>query len=133
MIAAERLSSLESVLAGDHHRLDRAFQAIVTRAQGGDYQQLESKWSSFQDDVLTHLEAEEKHLIPTLAQDRPAAAEVLLEDHARIRVQLLQLGFDLDLHCLDAARVQAFVDAMGAHARREEQIFYPWCDCQRRG
>ena len=42
MIATERLSSLESLLAGDHHRLDRAFERIVTRAQGGDIR-VESK------------------------------------------------------------------------------------------
>ena len=128
MITTERLSSLESMLAGDHHRLDSALQAIVTRAYGGDFQQLGAEWSAFQEALLGHLEAEEKHLIPALARDRPAEAQVLLDDHARIRVQLLQLGFDLDLHCLRAATVDAFVDALRTHAHREENIFYPWVD-----
>ena len=75
MITAQRLSSLESMLAGDHDRLDRAFQAIVTRAYGGDFQQLEAEWLTFQDALLQHLDAEEKHLIPALAKDRPGAAE----------------------------------------------------------
>ena len=110
MITTERLSSLESMLAGDHHRLECAFQAIAARAYGGDFLQLESEWSAFQEALLNHLEAEEKHMIPALARDRPAAAHELLDDHARIRVQLLQLGFDLDLHCLRAENVDAFVD-----------------------
>ena len=130
MIAGGRLSSLESMLAGDHDRLDRAFAAIVTRAYGGDVQQLESEWLQFQSALLNHLEAEEKHLIPALAEDRPGEARTLLDEHAQIRIKLLQLGVDLDLHCLRAERVESFVDALRAHAHREEHIFYPWVDKQ---
>lgn len=130
MIAAQRLSSLESMLAGDHHRLDRAFQAIVTRAQGGDFQQLESEWLAFQSALLQHLDAEEKHLIPALAEDRPREAQTLLDEHTNIRAKLLQLGIDLDLHCLRADVVDEFVGALRAHAHREENIFYPWVDRQ---
>jgi len=130
MIAAQKLSSLESMLAGDHHRLDRTFQAIVTRAQGGDFQQLESEWLAFQNALLHHLDAEEKHLIPALAQDRPGEAQTLLDEHAKIRLKLLQLGVDLDLHCLRADRVEQFVETIRAHAHREENIFYPWVDRQ---
>jgi hemerythrin superfamily protein len=130
MITAQRLSSLESMLAGDHDRLDRSFQAIVTRAYGGDYQQLEAEWLAFQSALLGHLEAEEKHMIPALAQDRPGEARTLLDEHAQIRIKLLQLGIDLDLHCLRAERVEAFVETLRAHAHREENIFYPWVDKQ---
>jgi|SRR6188508_3279055 hypothetical protein len=128
MIAPQHLSSLGSVLAGDHDRLDRSFQAIVTSANGGNFQQLETEWLTFQAELLAHLDAEEKHLIPVLAKDRPAAAETLLREHAQIRGQLLELGVDLDLHYLRAERVEAFVDALRAHAHREEEMFYPWSD-----
>jgi iron-sulfur cluster repair protein YtfE (RIC family) len=130
MIGGERLSSLESMLAGDHVRLDRAFQAIVTRAYGGDYQQLEGEWVTFERALQQHLDAEERTLIPALAQDRPGEARVLLEEHARMRVTVLQLGVELDLHCLRAERVEAFVESLHAHALREENIFYPWVDRQ---
>jgi hemerythrin superfamily protein len=133
MITAQRLSSLESMLAGDHHRLDRAFQAIVTRAQGGDFQQLEGEWLIFQNALLGHLDAEERHLIPELAKDRPGEAQKLLDDHAHIRARLLELGIDLDIHCLRAERVVAFVETLRAHANREENIFYPWVDRQMSG
>ena len=133
MIATEKLSSLESMLAGEHHRLDRAFQAIVTRAQGGDYQEIEREWLAFQSALLQHLDAEEKNLIPALAKDRPGEAQTLLDEHANIRIKLLQLGVDLDLHCLRAERVEAFVETLSAHAHREENIFYPWVDRQMGG
>lgn len=133
MIAAEKLSSLESMLAGDHLRLDRAFQAIVMRAEGGDVQQLEAEWLAFQSALLQHLEAEERTLIPALGKDRPGEAQTLLDEHAEIRIKMLQLGVDLDLHCLRADRVEAFVEALRAHAHREENIFYPWVDRQLAG
>ena len=128
MIRTERLSSLESMLAGDHHRLEGEFQMIVTRAQGGDFQQLEAAWLAFQRALLEHLDAEERTLIPALEQDRPGAAQALLQDHTDIRIKLLQLGVDLDLHCLSAERVESFVEALRAHAHREENTFYPWVD-----
>jgi hypothetical protein len=133
MITAGRLSSLESMLAGDHDRLDRAFEAIVTRAYGGDFQQIEAEWSRFQDALVGHLEAEERNLIPALAVDRPGEAQALLDDHRVIRIRLLQMGVDLDLHCLSAERVEAFVAALRAHANREESMFYPWVDRRRGG
>jgi hemerythrin superfamily protein len=128
VIAGERLSSLGGMLAGDHDRLDRSFQAILTRANGGDWQQLETEWIAFQRELLGHLEAEEKHVIPALARDRPVAAETLLSDHAGIRASLIELGIDLDLHCLRAERVAMFVEALRGHAKREEGMFYPWAD-----
>jgi hypothetical protein len=128
MITGGRLSSLEAMLAGDHDRLDRIFQTIVTRAYGGDFQQLEAEWFAFQEALLGHLDAEERNVIPALARDRPREAQTLLDDHRLIRLQLLQLGIDLDLHCLRADRVDAFVEALRAHAHREENIFYPWAD-----
>jgi len=128
----QRLSSLESMLAGDHHRLERAFEVIVTRAYGGDFQQLAAEWLAFQTALLSHLEAEERTMIPALAQDRPGEAQTLLDEHDDIRIKLLQLGVDLDLHCLRAERVEAFVEALRSHAHREENIFYPWVDRQLR-
>src|SRR5262245_1762620 len=100
-----RLSSLDGMLAGDHDRLDRALQSLLTRAGGGDWQRLETEWIAFRSELLGHLEAEEKHVIPVLARDRPVAAETLLSEHATIRARLAELRVDLDLRCLRAERV----------------------------
>jgi hypothetical protein len=128
MSAADRLSSLEGMLAGDHHRLDRAFQAIVTRAGRGDFDGLAAEWRVFQDRLLEHLDTEERTLIPALAEDRPVEAQVLLDEHAGIRVKLLRIGFEIDLRCVGAGRADEFASAMRGHAEREESIFYPWVD-----
>jgi hemerythrin superfamily protein len=123
-----RLSSLDGMLAGDHDRLDRELQSILTRAGGGDWQQLEGEWGAFQRELLGHLDAEEKHVIPVLARDRPVAAETLMSDHEAIRARLVELRVDLDLHCLRPERVAMFVELLRSHAEREEGMFYPWTD-----
>jgi hemerythrin superfamily protein len=128
MITTDRLSSLESMLAGDHLRLDRTFQALVKRAEGRDFEQLEIEWLAFQTALLQHLEAEERNLIPALARDRPGEARALRDDHANLRIRLLQIGVDVDSHRMQAERVDAFVEVMRAHANREENMFYPWVD-----
>ena len=130
MNAMHSLSSLEGMLAGDHHRLDSAFHTIVARARSGDFDQLDAEWRAFLDALLDHLNAEERNLIPALAEDRPVEAQILLDEHTGIRLKLLRLGFDLRVRCLGAERVDAFVGALRAHAEREERIFYPWVDSQ---
>jgi len=128
MTFGRRLSSLEGVLAGDHHRLEQAFQAIAVRACEGDCGDVEADWSAFQDALLGHLDAEEKYIIPALAVDRPAAASVLHDEHARIRVEILRLAFEFDLGCWGGEQVEQFVAMLRAHADREEHTFYPWTD-----
>jgi hypothetical protein len=128
MMFEQPLWLLKRVLAADHDRLERIFQAIATRASAGDFQYLESEWFAFQDALLSHLEAEDKYLIQEVAVERPGEANDLLDEHARIRVELLRLGFDFDRHCWSGERVDAFAAALRAHAEREERAFYPDTD-----
>ena len=38
----------------------------------------------------------------------------------------MDMGVDLDLHCLGRDQVRAFVDGLRAHADREDALLYPW-------
>ncbi|HVY41334.1 MAG TPA: YceI family protein [Polyangia bacterium] len=118
--------SIRTILGGDHQRLEESFQTIVAAADGLDPSDLHEAWQVFEQRLLTHLEAEEKHVLPTFEKYEPAEAHDILEGHARIRERLLQLAIDLDLHCLRPDRVKGFVDELRAHAAREERVLYPW-------
>jgi hypothetical protein len=120
-----RLSSLAGMFAGDHDWLDRTFQAIARRALAGDFEEFASEWSSFQEDLMHHLEAEENHVIALLAVERPSEAEVLLDEHARLRVSLLRLAFDFDRRAWSRARADGFACALRAHANRQDRTFFP--------
>ena len=60
------------------------------------------------------------------ALSRPEEARGFKTEHEQIRAQLMDMGVDLDLHCLGKDQVQAFVDSLRAHASREDALLYPW-------
>jgi hypothetical protein len=125
---AER--SPDRLLSEDHHRLDRLFDALVTRAQGGDPIDLRAEWEVFERGLLRHLELEEHEILPGFARDDPAGAKAILDEHGAIRDALVEMGISLDLHLLRADAVQAFCDRLRAHAAREEAALYRWATRQ---
>jgi hemerythrin-like domain-containing protein len=115
-----------NLLARHHADLDRRFEALLTRAQGGDGPSLRDEWTRFETELLRHLELEEEQILPRFAAQDPGEARAILDEHAEIRRALLELGLNLDLHLLRADVVQAFVSRLRQHAQREDRAFYPW-------
>jgi polyisoprenoid-binding protein YceI len=118
--------AVRAVLSQDHERLERQFQSIVAEASSDDPIELREAWRAFEGEVLRHFEDEEVHILPAFAHQRPIDAQILLAEHERIRASLIRLGVDLDLHCLPAERIADFVASLRAHARREDEVLYPW-------
>jgi hypothetical protein len=119
-------TSLGTLLAEHHAELDQRLSALVTRAQGGDPVQLRGEWSAFEQELLAHLDLEEAEVLPAFARHDGAAALAVLDEHAAIRAQLLEMGMNLDLHLVSAERVEKLVEQLRAHARHEEQALYAW-------
>jgi hemerythrin-like domain-containing protein len=115
-----------SMLSEDHAALDRLFQELVTEARCGDRTTMGAEWQRFEAQLSTHMDLEEREILPNFAKEHPEEARAILDEHARIRSSLVEMGIDLDLHCLRADRVEAFVALLRAHARREEAVLYPW-------
>jgi hemerythrin superfamily protein len=113
-------------LAAEHGQLDALFQDVLADARCEDPAGLRSEWTRFERELATHMELEERTIFPGFAHEHPEEARALRDEHARIRAGLVEMGVDLDLHCLRADRVEAFVNLLRAHARREESLFYPW-------
>jgi polyisoprenoid-binding protein YceI len=114
------------LLISDHQHLEWSFEAIVKEAWRGDPADLSERWRNFERELLAHLDTEEEDLIRLFGEYQPLEARELMAEHQQIRVTATEMGIDLDLHCLRAARVQAFVDQLRAHAQREERLLYPW-------
>jgi hemerythrin-like domain-containing protein len=112
------------MLAAHHRELDRRLDALITRAQGGDPTRLRAEWGAIERELLRHLELEEAEILPGFAGVDAAGARAILDEHAAIRGELLEMGLNLDLHLLRAERVAAFVDQLRAHSRREEHALY---------
>jgi hemerythrin superfamily protein len=118
--------AIRAVLSQDHDRLERQFESIVAEASSGDPIALRKAWQEFESELIHHFDDEEAHVLPAFAQQRPTEASALLYEHQRIRSDLTTLGVDLDLHCLPTERVADFVASLRAHARREDDLLYPW-------
>lgn len=114
-------------LLPEHHRvLDEQLDRIVVGAQVRDAAELRAEWTDFERELLRHLEYEEAEILPGFAADSPAEARAILAEHADIRATLADLGISLDLHLLRSEAVQAFVQQLKAHARRENDMLYAW-------
>jgi len=114
-------------LLAEHHRaLDEQLDRLVARAQLGDAADLRAAWTAFERELLRHLEQEEAEILPGFARYDAAEALAILAEHADIRRALLEMGVNLDLHCLRAEAVQDFAQRLKAHARREDGAFYAW-------
>jgi hemerythrin-like domain-containing protein len=114
------------MLADDHRHLERLFQDVVAACRRGDRVEMRTEWTRFEGELSSHLDLEEHEILPAFARAHLAEAQGIRDEHAAIRAALVELGIDLDLHCLRAEGVEAFIELLRAHARREEGVMYPW-------
>jgi hypothetical protein len=119
--------SLYTFLTNDHARLETVFDRLLDAmaANSPDARQL---WTELDHGLLAHMEAEERYVIPAFALVDHAAAREILDDHAQIRAQLLELGVAMDLHRLRFATSQDFIRILRSHAAREDNLLYRWAD-----
>jgi hemerythrin-like domain-containing protein len=130
-LRAERLSPrrgefIHAMLSEDHEHLERLFQEIVARVRGCDHATIRGDWQRFERELSSHMDLEEREILPAFSREHGDEAQAIRQEHARIRAGLTELGIDLDLHCLRAERVESFIDLLRSHARREEALLYPW-------
>jgi hypothetical protein len=114
------------MLAEDHRHLDGMFREIVATCRRGDHAEMRHLWARFEKELLGHMDLEEREILPAFGRAHLAEAQGIRDEHTSIRAALIELGVDLDLHCLRAERVEAFIALIEAHARREEALLYPW-------
>jgi hemerythrin-like domain-containing protein len=114
------------VLSEHHRALEEQLDGLIADAQQRDAPDLRARWSRFDKELLRHLDYEEAAILPAFARQHAAEARAVLDEHARIRAGLLELGVSLDLHALRWEAVKDFVSQLRAHAHREDALLYPW-------
>lgn len=125
--ASVREDSLHSFLTDNHAHLETIFQQLL-EAMAIEAPNTRALWTELDRGLVSHMEAEERYVLPSFAHiDRDAARELLLE-HAQIRTQLLELGVALDLHALRYEHSQEFIRLLRSHAAREDNLLYRWAD-----
>jgi hemerythrin superfamily protein len=112
----------------DHQRLEVVFERVLAAFADDDREAVAAEWTQFDSALLSHMDAEERTLIPRLFRVDPRSARALLHEHAHIRSRLAELAAGVDLHMVRQEMARAFIEALRAHARSEERLLYRWAD-----
>jgi hemerythrin-like domain-containing protein len=113
-----------TALRAEHDQLGLLAERLLDSIVAGDRSEAADAITAMQTLVSAHLAEEERELLPSYAEVEPADAKAILEDHAAIRKALAELDVTTDLHLLRADAVKAFLDALRAHANRENAGMY---------
>ncbi len=126
MSVKQRQKAGKHPLRGHHARLLRLFDELIAETKKDDRSELREMWNIFEKALLAHISAEEVELLPIYAEEHPAAADTLLQDHQYFRRVLTEFGINLDLHLLRTSAVEEFISRLRAHAQSEDDGLYPW-------
>lgn len=122
------VADLRSLLNQDHRRLDCLFERVNVAFAADVHADLSALWTAFENGLTTHIELEERFVLPKFAEIAPGEAARLAREHAEIRVQLLQLGVALDLGLVHAHIVHEFLSVLQLHMTREDALMYGWAE-----
>ncbi len=117
-----------AMLANDHARLDRLFSHLVAAFRSGDRDAIQALWTSFDEGLTAHLDAEERYILPLFEHEHPREAAELHAEHGTFRRKLADLSVGVDLHMVNTGMTAQFVELLRAHARREDALMYQWAD-----
>lgn len=120
--------AVHDTMLHDHSRIEQLLDEVLEAASADEREALRKRWARLETVLLAHLDTEELYLIPGLARHDAARAEKILEEHARIREVIGQVGLGLELHAVRAAHLQELSTRVREHAKNEEVDFYRWAD-----
>ena len=118
----------KELLLADHARLDKLFAELLAMFKSEDNDAIDRAWTAFDEGLTSHLDAEEKHILPLFRQVDAKEADAILAEHAGFREKLASLGVMVDLHAVDTKIAAEFVAGLRAHAHREDRLMYTWAD-----
>lgn len=128
MATTQPQATLATFLRADHDVFGDMTERIIQTVVEGDREDVSDAVSALEAAILSHLEGEEREVIPRYAQHDPVEAAALLREHAAIRKKLTELDISTDLHLVRADALRLLLDSLQAHARRENAGLYRWAE-----
>lgn len=120
-------TDLYTFMVRSHHHLDQLYAQLLA-AMEANAPDVRAIWTRFDHELLSHMEAEERFVLPAFARVDAKEAMAILNEHGAIRGQLLEIGVAIDLHLARYTRALDLVERLRAHAGREDHLLYRWAD-----
>lgn len=117
-------------LREDHEALEGLAGTIIKMVEEGDREDISNAVTAMEAGILSHLEGEERELIPNYARVNPVEAAAILKEHAAIRKNLTELDVTTDLHLLRATALRSLLESLRTHAKRENAGMYRWAEAE---
>lgn len=119
---------LYQYMTRSHDLLRKLLERVLAAIESNDREAVRDVWTQLDHQLLAHMEAEERFVLPVFAHVDREEARALLREHGQLREQLLELGVAVDLHVTRYARSREFAELLERHANREEALLYRWAD-----
>lgn len=108
--------------------MDRLLRTLASDSDRSESAEFESTWTELEVLLTRHLDAEEHYLLPLIEAAHRENADIIREDHEKIRALLTALGTDLKDPVRRRNGASALQGVLKDHARREENSLYAWAD-----
>jgi hemerythrin superfamily protein len=122
------MTTITETLRHDHERLEELFAELANAVDGADPATIQRVWSQFEQALMAHLEAEERHLMPAVEKRHPDDVRRTRGEHESIRRLVQELGVRADIHTLRKEVADQLITTLREHAKREEKTIYLWGD-----
>lgn len=126
MGSTKMTSSIGSRLLADHRHLNALFSQLLDDMHAGEWPICQETWSHFERELLDHIDAEERFVLPSFQRVNPSETAKLQDEHATVRSLLVDIGVGLELHTVKEEHVQRLVELLRSHAAREDALLYRW-------
>lgn len=120
----ESRDKLRDALTADHEALEERFDAMLEEMRAGTERDQSAEFTRFEEALLSHFDAEEKHLLPIFEAHDPDLAAVIRNEHDEIRRRLRELGIGVDLRTVREETFRELVQLLRDHAAREETFYH---------
>ena len=128
MTANPRTRDLHERLRREHSEIDQSLEDVLRACETGDQEIVRQALRDAERRLTAHVQFEEEELLPifrAIAADEAAHIEA---DHREFRVRMDEVAVKSDLHLIRLPALRSLIDAVRAHARREDETMYACLD-----
>jgi hypothetical protein len=109
-----------------HDRIETLFEKLNEAIHSDDLDLVHEVWDQFDPALRAHMAREEAELFPGFSIVDPGNAEVLRDDHERIRSLLGELAVCIDIHAIKQRCLHELGTLLHAHGDLEHSTLYTW-------